>query len=193
MTLRHLLDVGLERLERTGEARIEELRIGEALAQDELDALSLLDASPPGALRTLMQSMNGVEVRWRWRAITGSLNIPPLRSMMLGWTTGPDRALLEGVLWQASFEAEVRSQLQKMRVFEAVAGDSLTIAFDPAHAKQAWLVTGQDVTPLVPSLTDLAHLLVGCLGAVGVREAMASAEWRRAITEPGLRDLFGGL
>ena len=199
MNLRHRLDLALQALERSPDARLDECRIGAPLEQDEIDVIeALTGAPPPPQLVDLLGPMNGVELRWSAGdeasgGASGSLNIVPLRSMVLGWSAPPGLEPLEGVLWSDWQPSDVLARLKRMRVFEPVAGEPKSIAFEPAQPEHLYLVHGESIDRIRPELSDAAGLLIDQLGAAGLREALILDNWQTAVSSlPSVRLLDTG-
>jgi hypothetical protein len=183
MNLRQQLENALRALVRLPGAKIDHWHLAPPLTADECAAVEALGVAVPARLATLLAPMNGCALAWHidGAAIAGSLNLPPLRSMLLGWSVPPGGAPCEGVLWTAEQSPEILSRLQRLRIVESIAGESRCIAFDPIEPDQLFLVDDEDIVPLTPPVDEALLALASLLGVEGAREALCDHDWQASL------------
>lgn len=179
MNLRQHLEGSLRALERLSGARVDHWEPAAPLDPDETAAVEAVGGVVPPGLVALLSPMNGCALAWHIEGeqTAGSLNLPPLRSMVLGWSVPPGGAPFEGVLWTEQQSAEALARLRPLRVVEIISGESRCIAFDPADADRLLLVDDEDVVPLTPRRDEALLVLASVLGVEGAREALCAPDW----------------
>jgi hypothetical protein len=179
MNLRQRVEHALQALGNMPGASVDIWQPAPPLDADECAAIAALGVAVPPRLAALMQPMNGCELAWHIAGdtIAGSMNLPPLRSMLLGWSVPPGKAPFEGVLWTADQSPAALARLKRLRLVESIAGDSRCLAFDPADPDRLLLVDDETIRPLTPRCDAALRALGAVLGADGAREALCAADW----------------
>jgi hypothetical protein len=157
---------------------------GEPISDDDREMAKLLEGAelPPPVL-ALLERCNGLKLLWNGkvagRDLQGSINILPFLPAALRAGATEDSKPLENVLWNEEMTGKAKAELQKMVVFEALAGRSAYLAYRLGDKKaKLCLVENDRIDPLVPDFKTVVAQLVRFAGADGVREHLTHKDWR---------------
>lgn len=180
-------DSVVARLRAMDSISIAQFEAGDAVTDDNLEVIGLMNATPPpAAFMRFFTSCNGVKLLWSGtldgEEVQGSINIVSLLESALRAPAQEDGEPLEGVLWNEAFSPRALKQLKRMAIFESIAGEPafLTYFIDQADAR-LFLVEDDRIRPIIPDFETTIGLLKLYAGADNLREHLTHRDWRDRI------------
>jgi hypothetical protein len=180
-------NTAINRLRAQGSLRIVQFELRDAVTQDDLAVMRLMEMiTPPPAIMQFFKSTDGVKLLWNGtlagELVQGTINILTLLQSAGRAPAQVEGEPLEDVLWNDEFPSQILSDLKRMAIFEAIAGRSayLTYFIDQPDAR-LFLVEDDDIRPIIPDFDTTIELLKTYAGADNLREYLTHPDWQARI------------
>ena len=177
----------VSRLKAEKTIKVAQYEVGDPITTDDREIVKVMKAvPPPPPVMRLLEATNGLKLLWNGspggHAIQGSINIIPLVPAALRAGAKEEDEPLEGVLWNDEQAPAIRKQLQKMAIFEALAGRSAHLTYRVGDKDaRLFLVDDDKVDPLIPDFATIIGLIERFAGADGLREHLIHADWKERL------------
>lgn len=167
-------------------------------ANDQIKTLENLGiAIPPEEILDFYRNTNGITLIWQGNVtgtpIAGSLNILSVFNSCLRTPLNEGGMPNEGLLWSEDTPDPTRTELQKMTIFEAIAGrdDNLTYIHGEKPLR-AYFTRGWTIQPLSIPFNQLIRTLIHFGGADTLRDHLLAQDWKeRIMADKQLINVFG--
>lgn len=179
------------RLKKAG-MTIELCNVGKKVTDDDRKFVEVIGCSPPPpSINQIYDMFDGFALIWRGQisgnVVQGSINILPYAISLSRAPKDETGAPLEGILWSQDTPDELRDLMQKMTIFETVAGRSLFLTYLAGTKDSALsLIERDDIKPIEPSFDEVMSILFTYAGVDGVRELLVHADWQERIAKDAL-------
>ncbi len=175
------------RVRAIGTAKVTQFELGpEDYDEDMLEVIDLMGAAhPPEPILEFFAGVNGVKLMWSGTIdgaqAQGSIHIVSLLEAALRVPLEEDGEPLEGVLWTRDMPAELLEPLQRMAIFESIAGARAHLTYFADETDARLYLVGDSIRPLITDFTTTIDLLDRYAGAAPLREILTHEDWRARI------------